>query len=267
MVFQQDKHTLLELLEEHRQDMEELLVDQSLMSLSAVKELNQTLRASVETQRALADQVEGMKESGVFLSGLVQDLAGLHDVAVQGLTALQSEHDQLAEQIRRAQERHETGMKRTMDQINLLLLEAQKNYADLHTSATALQKPVQSTQHHLSSGLSTAKHQASTQADLLSSTFSYLSSSLRLNADESRQTLEEMAGSTSYLHSTVSVLVERESVSSAEKDGGREPDVENVISPPSTYSPPAQKNKTTRRKKTSVKDRAVRPARTKRSSD
>ncbi|XP_028999844.1 uncharacterized protein LOC114860098 [Betta splendens] len=43
--------------------------------------------------------------------------------------------------------------------------------------------------------------------------------------------------------------------------------VENVISPPSTYSPPAQKNKTTRRKKTSVRDRAVRPARTKRSSD
>ncbi|XP_055358789.1 kinesin-like protein KIF11 isoform X3 [Betta splendens] len=209
MVCQQDKDTLLELLEEHRQDMEEVLVDRSLMSLSAVKELNQTLRASVETQRALADQVEGMKESGVFFSSLVQDLAGLRDVAVQGLTALQSEHDQLAEQIRRAQERHETGMKRTMDQFNLLLLEAQKNYADLHTSATALQKPVQSIQHHLSS-LSTVEHQASTQADLLSSTSSSLASSLRLNADESRQTLEEMAGSTSYLHSTVSGLVERD---------------------------------------------------------
>lgn len=37
--------------------MEEVLVARTLMSLSAVKELNETLRASVETQRALADKV------------------------------------------------------------------------------------------------------------------------------------------------------------------------------------------------------------------
>lgn len=48
-----------------------------------------------------------MKEFGVFFSGLVQDLAGLRESAVQGLTALQTEHDKLANQIRQAQERHE----------------------------------------------------------------------------------------------------------------------------------------------------------------
>lgn len=37
--------------------MEEVLVARSLMGLSAVKELNDTLKSSVETQRALADKV------------------------------------------------------------------------------------------------------------------------------------------------------------------------------------------------------------------
>lgn len=48
-----------------------------------------------------------MKEFGVFFSGLVKDLAGLREAAVQGLTTLQTEHDKLADQIRQAQERHE----------------------------------------------------------------------------------------------------------------------------------------------------------------
>lgn len=43
--------------EEHRRDMEEVLVVQTLMGLSAAKELNDSLRASVEKQRALADKV------------------------------------------------------------------------------------------------------------------------------------------------------------------------------------------------------------------
>lgn len=48
-----------------------------------------------------------MKEFGVFFSSLVQELADLREAAVQGLTALQAEHDKLADQIRQAQERHE----------------------------------------------------------------------------------------------------------------------------------------------------------------
>lgn len=56
----------------------------------------------------------------------------------------------------------------------------------------------------VSSGFSTVERQASTQADLLSSTSSSLASSLRLNADESRQTLDETTGCCSHLHRSVS---------------------------------------------------------------
>ncbi|XP_044070559.1 kinesin-like protein KIF11 [Siniperca chuatsi] len=210
----QDKESLLQLLEEHRQDMEEVLVARTLMGLSAVKELSDTLRATVETQRALADKVEAMKEMGVFFSGLVRELAGLREAAMQGLSTQQAEHDKLEDEIRQAQERHRTGMKQTIqclqDQLNLLTMEAQKDYTDLRSASKALQKPLQILQENISSGCSTVEHQASAQADLLSSTSSSLASSLRLNADESQQTLEEMTGCCSHLHGSVSGLVQRD---------------------------------------------------------
>lgn len=108
----------------------------TLMGLSAAKELNDSLRAAVDTQRALADkvgrlvivllspvsnsftfliiliislsQVEAMKEVGVFFSGLVQELAGLREAAVKGLSSLQAEQGELEDKIRQAQERHHT---------------------------------------------------------------------------------------------------------------------------------------------------------------
>nr|XP_020482030.1 kinesin-like protein KIF11 isoform X1 [Labrus bergylta] len=209
-----DKESVLQLLEEHQQDMEEVLVVRTLMGLSAVKELNDTLRATVETQRALADKVEAMKEMGVFFSGLVQELAGMREASVQGLSALQTQHDKLEDEISQAQERHQTGMKQTIqclqDQLNLLTMEVQKDYTDLRTSSKALQKPLQTLQENINSGCSTVERLASSQADLLTSTSSSLASSLRLTTNQSLQTLDEMTGCCSHLHSAVSGLVDRD---------------------------------------------------------
>ncbi|KAM6915913.1 kinesin-like protein KIF11 [Xenentodon cancila] len=210
----QDKEGLLQLLEEHQQDMEEVLATRTLMSLSAVKEISDTLKASVEAQRALADKVEAMTEVGVFFSSLVQELACLRQTTVQGLSTLQTEHDKLEDEIQQAQERHQTGMKQTIqclqDQLNLLTMQVQQDYTDLRSASKALQKPVQSLQENISSGCSSIEHQALGQADLLCSTSSSLASSLRVTASESQQVLEEMSSYCSSLHSSVSGLVERD---------------------------------------------------------
>lgn len=49
-----------------------------------------------------------MKETGVFLGSLVQNLAQLREAAVSGLKSLQAEQDKLEEEIRKAQERQQT---------------------------------------------------------------------------------------------------------------------------------------------------------------
>lgn len=53
-------------------------------------------------------QVEAMKEVGVAFSGLVQEVAALREAASRGLDSLQEEHGRLEENIRQAQERHQT---------------------------------------------------------------------------------------------------------------------------------------------------------------
>lgn len=132
--------------------MESVLAVRTLMGLSVVKELSDTLQSSVETQRALAQkvspywvlsvsggntsacvqiflnldtssrycplqpfqtscfcfsQVEEIKEIGVFLNSLVQELADLREATGQGVRALQAKHDKLKVEILQAQERHQ----------------------------------------------------------------------------------------------------------------------------------------------------------------
>ncbi|KAJ0004813.1 hypothetical protein NQD34_011027 [Periophthalmus magnuspinnatus] len=209
-----DRDGLLQLLEEHQQDMEEALVTRTLLSLCAVKELGGALRSTVEAQRELADKVEAMKEMGVFFSALVGDLSKLRESTIQGLSSLQADHHKLEQQITQAQARHQTSMRQTIkclqDQLNLLSLETEQDLSQLCSASRDLHRPLQSLQDNISSGCQSAEQQVNSQAELLSSTSSSLASSLRNNADEKHHTLEEMMASCAHVHTSVSGLVERD---------------------------------------------------------
>ncbi|XP_034041025.1 kinesin-like protein KIF11 [Thalassophryne amazonica] len=210
----QSKDILLQLLEEHLKDMEQVLVGQILADLSAEGQLTEVLGTTVETQGVLANKVEAMKETGVFFSGLAQDLARLRKETLLGLSTLQAEHDKQADNIRRAQARHQTRMQQTMqciqDQLHLLNLEVQKDYSDLHSASKALQKPLQNLQEGIRIGHTSLERQASDHADLLSSTSSSLAASLHLNVSESQQVLDQISECRTRLHSSVSDLMERQ---------------------------------------------------------
>nr|XP_015832172.2 kinesin-like protein KIF11 isoform X2 [Nothobranchius furzeri] len=204
----QDKESLLQLLEEHQQDMEDVLAARTLMGLSAVNELSDVLRSSVEKQRALADKVE--ESVGLFFNSLHQDLDSLREEAVHRLSSLQDEQDKLEDRISQAQERQRLGMQRTIqclqDQLNLLSLQSQQDYADLRSASEALKAPALSLQESICSGCSSMKDQATAQADLHLTTSSTLASSLH----QTQQHVEEMKGYCADLHSSISGLVDRD---------------------------------------------------------
>uniref|UniRef100_A0A674EX17 Kinesin-like protein n=1 Tax=Salmo trutta TaxID=8032 RepID=A0A674EX17_SALTR len=99
-------------------------------------------------------QMASMKvEMTSFFSGHAQDLAALRETATAGLGSLKTEHDNLKEQISRADKEHQTGMTQVIqclqNQLNLLAMETQNNYAGLMSASDALQVPVQSLQQTL----------------------------------------------------------------------------------------------------------------------
>lgn len=120
--------------DEHRQDMEDVLVGRVLTGLGAVRELGDTLKATAAAQRDLANkvpptatplrslqnpkgpsltrvrlsQVEDLQQVGVFLGGLARDLSALREASVDGLGRLRAGQAQLEEDIRRNQETHKT---------------------------------------------------------------------------------------------------------------------------------------------------------------
>ncbi|XP_041739037.1 kinesin-like protein KIF11 [Coregonus clupeaformis] len=208
------KNTLHQVLEEHKLELEEVLVAQMLPGLSAIMAMNDSLNKTLGSHHALAAKMESMKvEMTSFFSGHAQDLAALRETATEGLGSLKTEHDNLKEQISRADKEHQTGMTQVIqclqNQLNLLAMETQNNYAGLMSASDALQVPVQSLQQTLQTRCSAAENQTATQKECLESTTASLISEVQQTAQEAQRTVEECSANCSHLHSSLTQLGER----------------------------------------------------------
>ncbi|CAN9499518.1 unnamed protein product [Ophioblennius macclurei] len=204
------KRGRLQLLEEHRRDVEEVLAAQALTGLSAVKELTDALTASMEAQRALADEVEAMKESAQFFRALAQELAALRQDAVRGLSGLQDQLVALQGQILQEEQRQQTSIESIRDQLNRALQDhLDQNFSGLRSASVDVCGPVRSLQETISSGCSSVEERASSGADHLGATSRTLASSLHANSERSLKAVEEVRERCSQVHASVSGLLER----------------------------------------------------------
>ncbi|XP_077586489.1 kinesin-like protein KIF11 isoform X2 [Stigmatopora nigra] len=204
-----EKEVLQELLGEHQNDMTKVLHG-TLSDLSVLQEQMASLRTSMEAQKALADQVEDMKETGQFLIGMVADLAQLREAMVQQVNALQDERNQLSVQIQKSQKRNQERTKRTIQMLQQLAEESQEDYKNLNLSCSHPKTPFDTLQEKLNSGFTSMENIASTRGGSLCSASTSLATALRLNADESRQTLEGAGSRCEHLRRDTSSLLERD---------------------------------------------------------
>uniref|UniRef100_A0A4W5PPC1 Kinesin family member 11 n=1 Tax=Hucho hucho TaxID=62062 RepID=A0A4W5PPC1_9TELE len=208
------KNGLHQVLEEHKLELEVVLVAQVLPGLSAIMAMNDSLRKTLETHHALAAKMESMKvETASFFSGHAQDLATLRETATEGLGSLKTEQDNLKEQISRADKEHQTGMTQVIqclqNQLNLLAMETQNNYTGLMNASDALQVPVQSLQQTLQTRCSVSENQTATQKEHLESTTASLITEVQQTAQEAKRTVDECSGYCSHLHSSLTQLGEK----------------------------------------------------------
>nr|XP_046188449.1 kinesin-like protein KIF11 isoform X2 [Oncorhynchus gorbuscha] len=208
------KNTLHQVLEEHKLELEEVLEAQMLPGFSAIMAMNDSLKKTLGSHHALAAKMASMKvEMTSFFSGHAQDLAALRETASAGLGSLKTEHNNLKKQISRADEEHQTGMTQVIqclqNQLNLLAMETQNNYAGLMSASDALQVPVQSLQQTLQTRCSAAENQTAAQKERLASSTASLISEVQQTAQEAQHTVEECSVYCSHLHSSLTQLCER----------------------------------------------------------
>uniref|UniRef100_A0A8C8H468 Kinesin-like protein n=1 Tax=Oncorhynchus tshawytscha TaxID=74940 RepID=A0A8C8H468_ONCTS len=200
--------------EEHKLELEEVLVAQMLPGFSAIMAMNDSLKKTLGSHHALAAKMASMKvEMTSFFSGHAQDLAALRETATAGLGSLKTEHSNLKKQISRADKEHQTGMTQVIqclqNQLNLLAMETQNNYAGMMSASDALQVPVQSLQQTLQTRCSAAENQTATQKERLASSTASLISEVQQTAQEAQHTMEECSVYCSHLHSSLTQLCER----------------------------------------------------------
>uniref|UniRef100_A0A674EYV8 Kinesin-like protein n=1 Tax=Salmo trutta TaxID=8032 RepID=A0A674EYV8_SALTR len=162
----------------------------------AIMAMNDSLKKTLGSHHALAAKMASMKvEMTSFFSGHAQDLAALRETATAGLGSLKTEHDNLKEQISRADKEHQTGMTQVIqclqNQLNLLAMETQNNYAGLMSASDALQ------------------NQTATQKECLESTTASLISEVQQTAQKAQHTVEECSVYCSHLHSSLTQLCEK----------------------------------------------------------
>uniref|UniRef100_A0A6Q2XKK0 Kinesin motor domain-containing protein n=1 Tax=Esox lucius TaxID=8010 RepID=A0A6Q2XKK0_ESOLU len=189
--------------EEHKMELEVVLLAQVLPGLSAITAMNESLKKTLESRHSL---LESMKvEMMSFFSGLAQDLAALRGMATEGLDSLKIEHQKLKEQISRGMNQM---IQCLQNQLNLLVIENRNSYAGLMNASDSLHVPVHSLQG-LCTVFSALENQTTMQKECMESSTVSLISEFNQNALEAQHTVEECSNYCSHLHSSLTQLGEK----------------------------------------------------------
>ncbi|KAJ8013907.1 hypothetical protein DPEC_G00034700 [Dallia pectoralis] len=208
------KSSLHQVLEEHKMELEEVILTQMLPGLSAVIAMNDSLKKTLASRHSLAERMESMKvEMMSFFSALTQDLTALKGVATDSLDSLKVEQQKLKEQINRADQENAMGMNQVIqclqNQLNLLVIENSKSYAGLMSASDSLSGPVQSLQNTMQTSVGALENKTTVQKECLESSTVNLIAEFNQNAMDAQQTVEECSSYCNHLHGSLTQLGEK----------------------------------------------------------
>ncbi|KAJ8349228.1 hypothetical protein AAFF_G00176720 [Aldrovandia affinis] len=142
------KRTLQTLLEEHEQELQKLLA-MLVPGLTALGEMNEELKQTLQRHYAVAEQMERMRsESASFFRDHPRALVQLRETATAVLTSLQTEQESLTQRICEASHTHATRISQVIScmegQMRLLDVETKSGFSGLLGLSDALQGRVAS---------------------------------------------------------------------------------------------------------------------------
>ncbi|KTF81648.1 hypothetical protein cypCar_00036058 [Cyprinus carpio] len=226
---QEAQNSMLEILDEHKQHLEEILVAQAVPGIRSVMAMNDNLKQTLHRYNSLAEQMQGLKsEMMLFFDSYVKSLASMQECAVQGFNTLRAEHDKLKQQISQAGNNHQAMftsfvgavnvtywpqrvaelVQCLQNQMNLLALDTQTDFEGLAQTASAQIVPLETLQSSIQSKCTVSEeHTVSVRARLGASVDGVITE-MNGVTEEGERTLEECAGYCRHLQTSVDSLAE-----------------------------------------------------------
>ncbi|XP_052009273.1 kinesin-like protein KIF11 [Xyrauchen texanus] len=210
---QETQNNMLEILDEHKHHLEEVLVAQSLPGIRSIIAMNDSLKQTLHTYHTLAEQMQGLKaEMMSFFDSHVESLASMRQCAVQGSSALHAEHDKLKQEISQAGNNHQTRVAQLIqclqNQLNLLALDTQTDFEGLTQATSAQNEPLEMLQNTIQSKCTAAEEHTVSVHVRLGSSVDGVISEMKAVTEEGERALEECAGYCGHLQTSLGSLAE-----------------------------------------------------------
>ncbi|XP_067222841.1 kinesin-like protein KIF11 [Chanodichthys erythropterus] len=210
---QEAQNSMLEILDEHKQYLEEVLVAQAVPGIRSVMVMNDSLKQTLHRYHTLAEQMQGLKaEMMSFFDSYMESLASMRECAVQGFSSLHAEHDKLKQQISQAGNSHQARVAELVhclqNQLNLLAVDTQTDFEGLSQAASAQIVPLETLESSIQSKCTVAEeHTVSVRARLGSSVDGVITE-MNGVTEEGERALEECAGYCGLLQTSLDSLAE-----------------------------------------------------------
>ncbi|KAK6481985.1 kinesin-like protein KIF11 [Huso huso] len=205
------KSSLQKCMEEHKAEMEEMLLARLLPGINSVLQLNNHLKLTFQSHSALAEKMETMKqEMSTFFSEHGQALTKVREDTATMLTSLQAEHNALKQKVNKANDTHTEGISQVIsclqNQLNLLAVETQQNFKSVLNKTEALQASTGSFQQTMEQHCTNAVESANSQQNKFESSADNLIKEFRQASSEGVKVIEESTGYCTHLSTSVASL-------------------------------------------------------------
>ncbi|XP_051579257.1 kinesin-like protein KIF11 [Myxocyprinus asiaticus] len=210
---QETRNSMLEILDEHKHNLEEVLVAQAVPGIRSIIAMTDSLKQTLHRYHALAEQMQGLKaEMMSFFDSHVESLASMRESAVQGFSTLHAEHDKLKQQISQAGNNHQTRVAQLLqclqNQINLLALDTQTDYEDLAQATSAQIVPLKTLQNTIQGQCTAAEEHTVSLCVRLGSSVDGVISEMNGVTEEGERALEECGGYCGHVQTSLDSLAE-----------------------------------------------------------
>ncbi|KAG1972872.1 P-loop containing nucleoside triphosphate hydrolases superfamily protein [Pimephales promelas] len=210
---QEAQNSMLEILDEHKQHLEKVLLAQAVPGIRSVIATTDSLKQTFHRYHTLNEQMRGLKaEMMSVFDSYTESFASMRECAMQGFSTLRAEHDKLKQQISQAENSHQAHVAELVqclqNQLNLLAMNTQTDFKGVSQAASAPIVSLETLESSIQSKCTATEEQHVSARARLGSSVDGVMTEMNGVTEEGERTLEECIGYCGLLQTSLDSLAE-----------------------------------------------------------